>query len=201
MRYQMIGAIVPPTNIGINHDPSRDEPPPAIEIVSYSNIKNNNETSQARMLNNRTIRPYCCTAFSSLISHGTLESHGYLRNSNINGIMTTLIAGNNQIIDFEPQPSASPFALKWVGIVCGNVLQLCRTSTIPYNNVTIAIASRTLSPVFRGGRIFGRLVRAIMMLLLSVHFHFLRQPIRSVSVFPRILPSVLMLSGRDTVDN
>ena len=168
----MIGAIVLPTNIGMNHQPRRDVPPPAIEIVSYNKIKNNSETTQASKPSNRTIRPYCCRAFSSLISQGTLDNHGYLRNHSIIGIITTLIAGNNQIIPFEPQPSASPLALKWVGIVCGSVLQLCRTRMRPYNRATIAIASSTLSPVFLGGRTFGRAVRAIMMLLLRI-FSFL----------------------------
>ncbi len=156
MRYQTIGAIVPLTNIGINHTPRSDVPPPAIEIVSYNNTKKSKATTLESKLNNRTIKPYCCSAFSSLISQGTLDNHGYLRNHSIIGIMTTLIAGSNQIIDFEPQPSASPFALKWVGMVVGSVLQLCRTRTSPYNIAAIAIASRILSQVFRGGRIFGR---------------------------------------------
>lgn len=168
----MIGAIVPPTNIGMNHQPRRDVPPPAIEIVSYNKTKNSNETTHESKLNKRTIKVYCCIAFSSLIFHGTLDSHGYLRNHSIIGIITTLIAGSSQIIPFEPQPSASPLALKCVGIDCGKVFQLCKTRTSPYNNATIAIASRILSPVFRGGRTFGRLVRVITIPLLSEPHYF-----------------------------
>ena len=131
MKYQIIGAIVAKRMIGRNIHPSKDVPPRAIEIVSKTSTVKRIETAQASRLNKRTIRPYWSSAFSTLILIGVFDSHGNFRRSNIIGTIIIVMEGNNQIIPFDPQPSASPFALKCVGIVAGKLDHDCKTKNIP----------------------------------------------------------------------
>ena len=88
---------------------------------TWETMTNNKEIIHAKKPSNLTIRPYWYVAFFSVILKGTFDIHGHLRRRSMPGTIITVKNGNNQIISFEPQPSATPEALKWIGIEAGSV--------------------------------------------------------------------------------